>query len=63
MDSDLIALKFGNGKNLRYISFKESLLDIRLYALHINKINNVEIQFKSLFNIRVEDRVKFEGKI
>jgi len=63
VDSDLIVLKFENGKKLRYISFKESLLDIRLYALHINEMNNVETQFESLLNARVKDRVKFEGKI
>ena len=63
VDSDLIALKFGNGKNLRHISFKESSPDIRLCALHINEMNNVETRFESLLNARVEDRVKFKGKI
>ena len=63
VDSDLIVLKFRNSKNLRYISFKESSPDIWLYVLHINEMNNVETRFESLFNTRVEDRVKFEEKI
>ena len=63
VDKDLIALKFRNRKHFCYISFKESLPKIRVCALHINEMNNVETRFESLFNAKVGDRVKFEGKI
>ena len=56
-------MKIGSGKYFCYISFKESLPDVKLYILHISKMNNVETRFESLFNARVVDRVKSKREI
>jgi len=56
-------VKIRSVKHSQYISFKESSPNIKVCALHINKMNNVETQFKLLFNTKVGDRVKFKWKI
>ena len=63
VDYDLIALRVGNGKNFRYISFKESSPKNHIYTLYINEINNVETRFESLLNMKVFDHVKYKGEI
>ena len=46
----------------KYISFKESISHIRLRALQINELNNIETRFKNLKNASVFDRVTYNGK-
>ena len=54
--------KLKDGTHFKYVSFKESIKDMRLCALHINELNNVEIRFESLYNVKVFDRVSYKDQ-
>ena len=47
---------------MNYISFKQSTSNIHFRALHINEMNNIEVRFEILFDIKELDRVEYEGK-
>ena len=55
-------MKFSDGNHFKYISFKESIKDTRIYALYINEMYNVEIRFEALYNAKVFDRVSYNRK-
>ena len=57
MNSDLQVLDIGNGKNFKYISFRNSSSEAKLCSLHINEINNVDVKFELLENINMMDKV------
>jgi len=56
-------MKWAGGKGTKYISFKNSTSDARLSTLYINEMNNIETRFQSLFNAKIEDRIKMNGNI
>ena len=50
-------------KEIKYISFKQSTSDIHFGVLHINEMNNMDVQFEILFDIKESDRVEYKEKI
>ena len=50
-------------KGIKYILFKYSTSDTHFGSLYINEMNNVKTRFESLFDAKVRDRVKMDGKI
>jgi hypothetical protein len=62
IDTNLQMLKVGNSKNFKYIFFYYTSLNIKLYSLHINKINNVNMKYELLQNIDIIDKVAINNK-
>jgi len=62
VDRDLQKMTWEGGNGMKYISFKNSISDIRLGALQINKMNNVETRFESLQNINLFDHMIINSK-
>ena len=62
VDNALMNLKLVDRTHFKYMSFKESTKNIRLCALHVNELNNVETRFESLYNAKVFDIVSYKGK-
>lgn len=61
VDDELQVSDFIKG-SYKYISFKNSTLDIRLNTLQINEMNNIETRFKTLINTNIFDHVIMNGK-
>jgi len=62
VDDELQVSDFIKG-SYKYISFKNSTLDIRLNTLQINEMNNIETRFKTLINTNIFDHVIMNGKM
>jgi len=54
-------INFGR-KHLKYISFRNASSNIKLGGLHINNVNNIEVRYKYLKNIKMTDLVEYDGK-
>ena len=51
------------GKGTKYISFKNSTSDTRIGALHINKMNNVEVKYEYIQNVDMNNIVEYKRQI
>ena len=61
MDNNLQKDKLPKGK--KYISFKHSSSNMYFGALYINEMNNIEVNFETLYNVAQTDQVKYEENI
>ena len=50
-------------KGIKYILFKYSISDTYFGVLHINEMNNLEVQFETLYDTKAVDRIEYKGKI
>ena len=50
-------------KDIKYISFKNTTLNNKVGALHLNNMNNIKVRFESLHNMNVFEEVTYEEKI
>ena len=56
-------MKWDGGHHTRYISFRNSKLDIRLGELHINSSCNVPIKYEHIKNAELSEKVTYQEKI
>ena len=62
VDCNMQQIQVGNSNNYQYISFRNSILDIRLAGLHISNINNVNVWYELLYEVDINERVNYQGK-
>ena len=55
-------MKQDSGNTIKYISLKESSSETRFRALHINSINNIEVQYEYIENVDLSEKVSYQGK-
>ena len=49
-------------EDIKYISFKDTSSNEKVVSLHINNMNDIPVQFKSLIGINVQDEANFKGE-
>ena len=62
VDFDLQQMKWDGGNVMKYISLKESSSNTRFGALHINSMNNVEVQYEYIENVDLSETVSYQRK-
>ena len=50
-------------KDIKYISFKNTILDDKVGALHLNNMNNGKVRFEILHNTNIFKELTYEEKI
>ena len=48
MDEKLQNFKILGIENIKYVSFKNTILNNKVGALHLNNINNVKVRFETI---------------
>ena len=49
-----------NTPTFQYLSFKHSSVEERITAMHVNKLINIKARYKTLYNVNVDQTVKYE---
>ena len=52
-------LKIADMDDVKYISFKDTLLDNKIGSLHLNNMNDIPVRFESLVGVNVKDKVHY----
>ena len=60
-NNDMQNIEIGNGKFYKYILLYYTLSDIKVAILHVNDINNVEVKYKFIKYVDMNDIMEYEG--
>ena len=59
VDQDFQNIKLGNSKHFKYILFQNTLSEMKIYSIHINKLNNVLVKYELINNTSILNEVKY----